>query len=271
MKSFLLIGLSVLVLAYTATAHGGMLTETFDSYPGGTALTAVGGGGIWTGAGYSVVDSGGVAGSKGLGTSNVIFNWKGQTFQWSLLAAGTKVAMSLDFQSSSTGKFDDDRVGWTITPDASTSTGSQLALQLDNSQEGGMVFYHNATRTPALNALAGIKNSTWYRFGVEYTKLTNTSAGIVGTLTELDASGNLTGTPYVGTIADTSLFSNAPATSLFTSATQCPSFKNYNAIDGNADNASFGITAVPEPSTISLAVAGLVGLALAAYRRRRVE
>jgi hypothetical protein len=111
------------------------------------------------------------------------------------LAAGTKVAMSLDFQTDANGKFDDDRVGWTITPDASTSTPSQLALQLDNNQEGGMVFYHNTTRTPVLNALAGIKISTWYRFNVEFTKLTATSAGIVGTLTELDATGTPTGTP----------------------------------------------------------------------------
>ena len=59
-----------------------------------------------------------------------------------------------------------------------------------------------------LNALAGIKNSTWYRFNVEFTKLGVTNARIVGTLTELDASGNPTGTPYVGTVANTATFAN---------------------------------------------------------------
>ena len=199
-------------------------------------------------------------GSAGLYTdisASSPFNWKAQTFQWSTLAVGTKLAMSLDFQTSATGKFDDDRVGWTITPDASTSTGSQLALQLDNTSEGGMVFYHNTRQTPVLNALSVIKNSTWYRFNVEFTKLTDTSAMIVGTLTELDGSGNPTGTPYVGTITDTSTFANPPSTALFTSTQQCPSFKNYNTAAGNADNATFTITQPgPQPPTVTLSLTG---------------
>jgi len=248
----------ITLLFVLSGAPGGLaatVTETFDSYANGTLITAVGGSGVWTIGANTVVNPGGVNGTAGLGYGSAIFNWKGQSFQWSALAVGTKVAISLDFQSSTTGKFDDDRVGWTITPDASTSTGSQLALQLDNTSEGGMVFYHNSTRTPVLNALSGIKNSTWYRFSVEYTKLTATSATIVGTLTELDASGNPTGTPYVGTIADTSTFANPPSTSLFTSAQQCPSYKNHNvtAGRGNVDNASITITPPgPQPATISI-------------------
>ena len=244
------------LLALAVPARAATVTETFDSYTNGTVLTTIGGGGVWTIGANTVIDAGGVAGTKGLGSSGTIFNWKGQPFQWNTLATGTKLAMSLDFQSDATAKFDDDRVGWTITPDASTSTGSQLALQLDNNQEGGMVLYHNSTRTPALNALSGIKASTWYRFSVEFTKLTDTSAAIVGTLTELDATGNPTGTPYVGTIADTSTFSNPPSTALFTATQQCPSFKNYNAIVGNADNATFTITPPPPPPTVTLSLTG---------------
>lgn len=226
--------------ALLAALQAPAVTETFDAYANGTALTAVGGGGVWTIGSNTVTDAGGVAGSKGLSNANPIFNWKGQAFQWSTLAVGTKLTMALDFQTSATGKFDDDRVGWTITPDASTSTGSQMALQLDNTTEAGMVVYWNSTRTQ-LNALSSIKTSTWYRFVVEFTKLTATSAGIVGTLTELDASGTPTGTPYVGTVADTSTFSNPPATTLF-GGSQCPSFKNYSGAAGNADNASFTLT-----------------------------
>ncbi|MCX6924991.1 MAG: Ig-like domain-containing protein [Verrucomicrobia bacterium] len=239
-----------------ATTRAATVTETFDSYANGTVLTTIGGSGVWTIGANTVIDAGGVAGTKGLSSSGTIFNWKGQPFQWSTLAAGTKLTMSLDFQSDASSKFDDDRVGWTITPDASTSTGSQLALKLDNNQEGGMVLYHNSTRTPALNALSGIKASTWYRFSVEFTKLTDTSAAIVGTLTELDATGNPTGTPYVGTIADTSAFSNPPSTALFTATQQCPSFKNYNAIVGNADNAAFTITPPTPPPTVTLSLTG---------------
>ena len=163
--------------------------------------------------------------------------------------------MSLDFQTSTTGKFDDDRVGWTITPDTAGSTGSQLALQLDNTTEGGMVLYHNSTRS-LLNALAGIKNSTWYRFTVEFTKIGATNAAIVGTLTELDAYGNLTGTPWVGTIANTGTFSNPPSTALFAPGSgatfMCPSFKNYNAAAGNADNAAFTITQPGNPPSVGI-------------------
>ncbi len=76
---------------------------------------------------------------------------------------------------------------------------------------------------------------------------------IVGTLTELDGSGNPTGTPYVGTITDTSTFANPPSTALFTSTQQCPSFKNYNTAAGNADNATFTITpAGPQPPTVAI-------------------
>ena len=219
---------------------GATVTETFDSYPDGKALTAVGGSGVWTIGQNTVITNGGVNGSAGLSTGGPIFNWKAQPFQWGTLINGAKVAMSLDFQSSATGTFDDDRVGWTVDADSSTSTANQFALQLDT-PEGGMTVYWNSTRT-VLNALAGIKNSTWYRFNVEFTKLGVTNASIVGTLIELDASGNPTGTPYVGTVADTATFTNPPASARFTSAFQWPSFKNYSAVDGNADNATFTYT-----------------------------
>ena len=255
------------LLALTAPVGAVTVVETFDGYTNGTDLTAIGGGGVWTPtAGYTVVDGGGVAGSKGLSSASSIFNWKAQSFVWSTLAAGTKVSMALDFQTSSAGKFDDDRVGWTTNADSATSTGNQLALQLDNTGETGMVVYWNSTRTN-LNTLSGILASTWYRFNVEFTKLTDTSAGIQGMLTQLDGSGNLIGTSYVGTVPDTSTFSNPAPTTLFTnSATQWPTYKNYSVTGGNADNATFGITVVPEVS--SMALLSLLGLPLALWRRR---
>jgi hypothetical protein len=222
------------------TCRAATVTETFDSYADGTALTDVGGGGVWTSGQNTVVGGGGVNGSDGLSTGSPIFNWKAQPFQWSSLVNGAKVAMCLDFQSSPTGTFDDDRVGWTVDADSSTSTANQFALQLDT-PEGGMTVYWNSTRT-VLNALTGIKNSTWYRFQVEFTKLGATNASIVGTLTELDPSGNPTGTPYVGTVTNTATFANPPEAARFTSTYQWPSFKNFNVATGNADNATFTYT-----------------------------
>jgi hypothetical protein len=217
------------------------VTETFDTYANGTDIVNGPPTGVWAPtAGYAVIDAGGVAGSKGLSSASPIFNWKAQPFQWSTLAVGTKVAISMDFKTPASGNmFDDDRVGWTVNADSSSSSSNQFALQLDTA---GMECYWDGNRT-LLTALTGIKFSTWYRFNVEYTKLTDTSAGIVGTLTELDADGNPTGTPNVGTIADTSAAPySAPATR-FTSTSQWPSFKNYNAsAAGNADNASLSIT-----------------------------
>jgi alkaline phosphatase D len=233
-------------------ARGTAATENFDSHANGTVVTTIGGGAVWTIGGYSVIDGGGVAGSKGIGTASPIVNWKGQPFQWAALAVGSTVRIGLDFQSSATGKFDDDRVGWTIDADSSGTTTHLLALQLDNTAEGGMVVYWNTTRTQ-LNPLTGIKNSTWYRFTVDFTKLTQTSAAITGTLVELDASGNATGTPYVGTVPDTSAFSNPPATARFTSTYQWPSFKNYSSASGNADNAVFSIIPpVPQPPSVAI-------------------
>ncbi len=140
-------GNPVLTVDYVPAPTVVSVWETFDSYANGTDIVTGPPSGVWApSTGYTVIDAGGVAGSKGLSIASPIFNWKAQPFQWSTLATGTKVAMSLDFQSSTAGKFDDDRVGWTVNADSATSSANQLALQLDNVEEGGMVVYWNSTR-----------------------------------------------------------------------------------------------------------------------------
>jgi hypothetical protein len=57
----------------------------------------------------------------GLSAAHPIFNWKANPFTWSTLAPGTKVTMGLDFQSSGSKQFDNDRVGWTVNADSATS------------------------------------------------------------------------------------------------------------------------------------------------------
>ena len=62
------------------------VTETFESYAGGTVLTTIGGVGVWAIGTNVVVEGGGVAGSRGLSPINPVFNWKAQQFVWSTLA-----------------------------------------------------------------------------------------------------------------------------------------------------------------------------------------
>ena len=252
----LVVGAAALAFSSTAMA----VVETFDGFAGGTTLSSVGGGGVWwTQGGHAVVAGGGVAGSNGIGSEtsdSYILNWQGKPFQWSALASNDTVAIGLDLQSSSTGKFDDDRAGWTIDAASNTSSTYQFAIQLDNTTDGGMVCYWDTNRT-VLNPLSGIKNSTWYRLRVAYTKLTDTSAAITATLTELDASGNPTGTPYVGTIADSSAAPYSVPANRFTSTYQWPTFKNYRGADGNADNASFAIEPGKADYVIVISVDGM--------------
>ena len=110
--------------------------------------------------------------------------------------------------------------------------------------DGGIVTYwrnSSGTRiqTP-ITALPTLTANTWYRFQMDVTKLTATSAKIDVSLVRLDASGNPTGTPYTGTVPDTSTWSGgAPHTSYFTATTLWPAYKNHNAITGAADNACY--------------------------------
>ena len=254
--SFFVVGAVALALSSTALA----VVETFDGFAGGTLLSSIGGGGVWwTEGAHAVVADGGVAGSNGIGTEtsgSYILNWQGQPFQWSALASNDTVAIGLDFQSSPAGTFDDDRVGWTIDAASNTRATNQLALQLDTTEDGGMVCFWDSNRT-VLNALDGIKPSTWYRFQVRFTKLGDTRAAIQGVLTELDASGNPTNTPYVGMIADSSEAPYSAPASRFTSASQYPSFKNYRNTAGNADNAFFAIEPGKADYVIVISVDGM--------------
>jgi hypothetical protein len=253
------------ILAWFATAgvlslppaEATTITENFDGHANGTVLTAIGGGGVWTHGTMTVIDGGGVAGSKGIGSSSSVFNWNARSFTWSQLAVGTRIVISMDFRTTTSGLFDDDRVGWTITPATNASSASQFCLQIDNVDNGGMVCYWDSNRT-ILNPLSGVKANTWYRLQVDYTKLGATNCSITGTLTELDGSGNSTGTPYVGTIPDTSTYSyssgwSGPPANRFTASTMCPSFKNHTSNPANADNATFAIIPPgPQPPSVAI-------------------
>ena len=148
----------------------------------------------------------------------------------------------MDFQTNASGQFDDDRMGW-MTTSNSTDSANIFGAQLDHADGGIVTYWRNSSgtriQTPIV-ALPTLTANTWYRFQMDVTKLTATSAKIDVSLVRLDASGNPTGTPYTGTVPNTSTWSGgAPATSYFTAATLWPAYKNHNAITGAADNACY--------------------------------
>ena len=235
--------------------------EDFDS--GFTIGQPVGNHADWYdgGAGPTVTSGNGVASSVGLAPAANIFTWNAQPFNWNDTAFQS-VNFKMDFQTNASGQFDDDRMGW-MTTSNSTDSNNNFGAQLDHADGGIVTYWRNSSgtriQTPIV-ALPTLTASTWYRFQMDVTKLTATSAKIDVSLVRLDASGNPTGTPYTGTVPNTSSWSGgAPATSYFTPATLWPSYKNFNAIIGAADNACYEaitglntvITSQPSNSTNS--------------------
>ena len=98
--------------------------------------------------------------------------------------------------------------------------------------------------------------NTWYRFRVEITKLTATSAKVDVSLVELDASGNPTGTPFTGSIADTNALAAAsrPDAGYFTPTSMWPSYKSYTSAAAPVDNTCYQVVTTTAPTCHVLAL-----------------
>ena len=238
---------------------------TLEDFETGFAGSNVGAHADWFdgGAGPVATAGNGVAGSVGLALDNDIFTWTAHPFQWNDPTL-SGVLIGMDFQANGSGGFDDDRVGWMIS-DNSTSSNNIFGVQLDPGGSGqnieaywdGDAFGDDGGRTSIAN-LTGITANAWYRLRAEITKLTATSARIDVTLTALDGAGNPGAVVASGTIPDTDLLPNTagneiPNPGYFTAATLWPGFKNHNGTAGYVDNAYFEVlTAAPSPTiTIS--------------------
>ena len=218
--------------------------ESFDSF---TAGSTIGTYPDWYdgGAGPVVTSGIGLTSSIGLSPASNVFTWTAYPFNWNA-EDFSSITFSMDYQTNSSGQFDDDRMGWIIS-DTSTSSADQFGVQLDSS-DGGIVTYwrleDGTTRiqTP-IAEFTTLSSSTWYRLEATFTKLTPLSAKIDVVLTELDASGNPTGTPITGTLPDTSAWSDGvPAARYFTATSMWPSYKNHSGTTGAADNVCFDIS-----------------------------
>ncbi|MGB2809711.1 MAG: Ig-like domain-containing protein, partial [Sedimentisphaerales bacterium] len=195
------------------------------------------------GAGPTVTSGIGVAGLVGLSPANNIFNWTAHSFSWNEVI---KVIIGMDFQTDGSGHFDDDRIGWTINS-GNVDSANFFGVQMDPGGSGYNIEGYwdgvsAADRRPSIANLPTLSANAWYRFQVEITKLPDTSASIDVELWSLDSSGNLDTlvvsesiTTDTGTLGD-----DAPNSKYFTSGL-CPAYKNYNALEGAADNAYFHV------------------------------
>ncbi|MDX2475519.1 MAG: T9SS type A sorting domain-containing protein, partial [Candidatus Krumholzibacteria bacterium] len=244
---------------FTEIPVGAMVCEDFEGFSLGSYVGADdswfdGGGGPTVTAGI------GVAGSVGLTNSGSIFTWADQPFDWNA-ADFLGVKFSMDFQTSGSGTYDDDRIGWMIHND-STDSDDIFGVQLDPGGVGhniecywdGESFGDNGGRT-SIADLPTLTANGWYRLQANITRLTATSARIDVMLTELDGSGNEGAVVASGSIADTDLLANTPGNEspnpgYFTGDIDgdiYPAFKNHNGTTGAADNACFEVIKTAPP------------------------
>jgi len=239
------------VMAWAGAAQAETYSEDFESYSPGQKIGTYPG--WYDGGNGPTVNSGiGVVGSVGLSQASAIFNWTDHPFNWNEV---TKVIIGMDFQTDKNGHFDDDRCGWTINS-GSVDSSNFFGVQMDPGGSGYNIEGYwdgvgSADRRPSIANLPALSVNAWYRFQVEITKLPDTSASIDVELWSLDSSGNLDTlvvsesiTTDIGTLGD-----DAPHSKYFTSGL-CPAYKNYNVLEGAADNAYFQVElgeVPPEP------------------------
>ncbi len=248
---------------YILSGPSTLTCESFNTYA--TTGSTIGTYSGWfDGGGGPIVTAGiGVAETVGLGDSGSIFTWTAHPFDWNAVDfAG--INLQADFQTDSSGHFDDDRVGWMIT-DSSTGSDNIFGVQMDPGGSGynieaywdGDTFGDDGGRT-SIADLPALTPNAWYRLRAEITKLTATSAQINATLTALDASGTPGAIVASGTIADTALVpgttgNETPNPAYFTGPIW-PAFKNHSAIDGAFDNACYEIVTGEPPEQYTLTV-----------------
>jgi len=219
----------------------GIYTENFES--GFTLGADVGEHADWfdgtDDTGSDVTAGIGLLGSIGLAPGSTIFTWTAHPFSWNA-PDFQQVNLQMDFQTDASGLFNDDRLCWNIDADDYASA-NVFGVQLDHADSGIVTYWRDSTGTRIQDQIvdiSGLSTDTWYRFRAEIGKLASTQAQIDVSLVELDGSGNPTGTPFTGTVTNTSTWpGGVPDLRYFTACTMWPAYKNFQAVDGAADNA----------------------------------
>ncbi len=240
--------LSMAVMVAVGPALAAPICESFES--GYSLGSTVGAHANWYdgGSGPVVTSGAGVSSSVGLAPASAIFTWTAHPFDWND-ADFTGVMVQMDFQTDGSGHLDDDRIGWMITNN-STSSSNIFGLQCDPGGSGYCIEGYwdgvTADKRPHIVDLPALSANAWYRFRAVITKLTATSASIDVILITLNSSGDSVGVAASGSIANTAtLGDDEPNAKYFTAATIWPAFKNYTSAGANADNACFEVFTTP--------------------------
>ena len=101
----------------------------------------------------------GVASSWGIGTSNNIFIWKTQAFNWADPSLAG-VVFQLDFETDGSAQFDDDRVGWQ-TSNSDINSNLIFGVQLDNRAAIAELKATGTMSTIREMMMVGRRSSTW--------------------------------------------------------------------------------------------------------------
>ncbi len=239
------------VVDYTPTVKAPeMVCETFES---GFSLGQIIGSHLdWFDGGIGPVVNAGIgsAGSTGLTPGSNVFIWAAHPFDWTA-PDFQGVTLQMDFQTNEEGKFNDDRVGWTINS-ADFNSDYVFGVQLDpggidqniEAYWDGDTLGDDGGRTSIVN-LPALPANAWYRLQADISKLSPASARINVSLTELDASGNPGAVIVSGSLPDTSLLPNTPENErpnpVYFTGPIWPAFKNFSYAIGSADNACYQI------------------------------
>lgn len=195
-------------------------------------------------SGPTTEDDVGFNSSWGLSNGDRIFTWVAHPFDWNSPYLES-VVFEMDFQTSASGEFDDDRVGWMISntdDDSSNIFGVQMDPDSGFRIEGYWDGVSVSDKRPKIVDLPTLSGSTWYRLSAKITKLTSLSAKVEAELWLLDAGGDPNTLIASGSINDTStLGDDAPNSKYFTADTVWPAYKNFTNVAGAADNAYFEI------------------------------
>ena len=211
--------------------------DDFESYANGTTLQNASN---WYSVddGPFVQDGIGVDGSKGTAPQDQAAVMSGGEMRdknrilWQELAIGDFVTMSMDFQASGAGTFDDDRLCLTAGH-SSTSSTLHFGVQMEPSDNKSIQAYYRdaadgSVRTPIVTDIP-ITANAWYTLELVITKTGATQARFDTSLTRMSDSEVVASGSHTTGSVHARYFDDA-------NGGLWPTFKNYDNITGAADN-----------------------------------